>query len=382
MEKAGKYAQASGNPTFITTHNQNLALLYLDMGETGLAKELLLKILDIYDQEQDASNLHVLALQILAPLYVEEKRYTEALELYEKALEIARQGGMLHNQGSILTDMADIYESQHQYKKALDCLKEGQEIKASLVNSSVVERALARDFHFEQREEELQKQILTSKLLESKVKNRNISLLLVSCVFVLIVLVPLLRNYKKNLKYKELESKTLQNTLSRVRHRSQEEKSQLTHQYQSDLDSKNRNLAKTSLMLIQLNKTLGFLQSSVKQLDALNSYAACKPIIHEMESKLRTLHPTQLWQEFKLYFEDVHPGFFSAIGTKYPDLTNNETRICALLYLNLNAKEIAGITNRSTRTVETAIYQIRKKLGISTDTKIQAFLHQIVSPED
>ncbi len=105
MEKAGKYAQASGNPTFITTHNQNLALLYLDMGETGLAKELLLKILDIYDQEQDASNLHVLALQILAPLYVEEKRYTEALELYEKALEIARQGGMLHNQGSILTDM-------------------------------------------------------------------------------------------------------------------------------------------------------------------------------------------------------------------------------------------------------------------------------------
>ena len=88
MEKAGKYAQASGNPTFITTHNQNLALLYLDMGETGLAKELLLKILDIYDKEQDASNLHVLALQILAPLYVEEKQYTEALELYEKALEI------------------------------------------------------------------------------------------------------------------------------------------------------------------------------------------------------------------------------------------------------------------------------------------------------
>ncbi len=48
--------------------------------------------------------------------------------------------------------------------------------------------------------------------------------------------------------------------------------------------------------------------------------------------------------------------------------------------MNLNTKDIASLTNRSVRTIDTAKFHIRKKLGITKDTSLLSILLAFTNP--
>ena len=48
-----------------------------------------------------------------------------------------------------------------------------------------------------------------------------------------------------------------------------------------------------------------------------------------------------------------------------PDLTLGELRLCALIKLNMNTKDIASINNITINGVKVARYRLRKKLGLN-----------------
>lgn len=76
------------------------------------------------------------------------------------------------------------------------------------------------------------------------------------------------------------------------------------------------------------------------------------------------------WEEFDKRFEDLNHDFLQELTTNYPDLTRGEIRICTLLFLNMNTKEIAQVMNKSTRTIENYRYRIRKKMEIAQEKDI------------
>lgn len=90
---------------------------------------------------------------------------------------------------------------------------------------------------------------------------------------------------------------------------------------------------------------------------------------------------TELWEIFKINFEQVHSGFFSRLYGRYPDLTPIEARMCAYLALNLSSKEIAGLTNRSLRSVESVRYRLNKKIDIPKDMTLVTYLRQFTASE-
>ena len=55
---------------------------------------------------------------------------------------------------------------------------------------------------------------------------------------------------------------------------------------------------------------------------------------------------------------------------KYPSLTVNELRICSYLLLNISSKEIAELTKRSIRSIESTRLHIRKKMKLSHDENL------------
>ncbi len=55
----------------------------------------------------------------------------------------------------------------------------------------------------------------------------------------------------------------------------------------------------------------------------------------------------------------------SLLLKKYPNLTLNELRICSYLILNISSKEIAELTKRSIRSIESTRLNIRKKMKLS-----------------
>lgn len=78
--------------------------------------------------------------------------------------------------------------------------------------------------------------------------------------------------------------------------------------------------------------------------------------------------------EFEMRFSNVYEDFYQKLKEHAPDLTPTETRICALMRLNISSKEIAMLTNRSVGTIENNRGSIRKKLNLPSDVNIQEFL--------
>ncbi|MDR1739249.1 MAG: hypothetical protein LBR45_00620, partial [Bacteroidales bacterium] len=72
----------------------------------------------------------------------------------------------------------------------------------------------------------------------------------------------------------------------------------------------------------------------------------------------------QSWLAIKPYIETLHPDFFKKLNNASSEaLSDFEIRTCLLSIFDMSSKEIAQITNRSVRTIETAVYKIRKKLS-------------------
>ena len=81
------------------------------------------------------------------------------------------------------------------------------------------------------------------------------------------------------------------------------------------------------------------------------------------------------WEEFEFRLQQIHNGFYDRLNQRFPNLTINERRICALLQLDLTSKEISDITGQTVRAVNLARIRLRKKLGIShTDKELFDFL--------
>ena len=54
----------------------------------------------------------------------------------------------------------------------------------------------------------------------------------------------------------------------------------------------------------------------------------------------------------------------------HPTLTRSELQLCCYISLGLTAKDIATLTQRSVRTIETIKYNLKKKLNVDSPTDV------------
>ena len=99
-----------------------------------------------------------------------------------------------------------------------------------------------------------------------------------------------------------------------------------------------------------------------------------KKQIRDIISQLNLLDSSNVLQDFRDSFESIHHHFYENLNEKYPNLTMKEMRLCALLRLGLSTKEIADITFKEVRSVESARNRLRKKLQIDQTEDLQKFL--------
>ena len=82
-------------------------------------------------------------------------------------------------------------------------------------------------------------------------------------------------------------------------------------------------------------------------------------------------------EDFYGQIEQVHHDFLQKLETSFPDLTDNEKRLAAMLRLSLPGKEIATLMNISPKSVEIARYRLKKKLGLSKDENLINFINNL-----
>ncbi|MCB9082067.1 MAG: hypothetical protein H6555_10190 [Lewinellaceae bacterium] len=129
-----------------------------------------------------------------------------------------------------------------------------------------------------------------------------------------------------------------------------------------ELAYRNKQLTTYTLHLIQKNESLRELQLAIYDLKRQmgeKHQVKLKRLLSLIEFSFRN---DEEWDRFKMYFEEVHTGFFEKLMRDSPDLTATELRLCALMRLNLSIQEIAHIMGISPESVKTSRFRLRKKL--------------------
>jgi DNA-binding CsgD family transcriptional regulator len=133
---------------------------------------------------------------------------------------------------------------------------------------------------------------------------------------------------------------------------------------QEKLEANQRELASTTLYMVQKNAMLAELKRQIEELNKLSPNNKHKELSGIKSVLQSNLYLDEDWNKFKLHFEQVHPHFFEELQAKYPALTKNELRLLSYFHLNLSTKEIAALLNIDPASVRTAKTRLYKKMRV------------------
>lgn len=148
-----------------------------------------------------------------------------------------------------------------------------------------------------------------------------------------------------------------------------------------EIDHKNRQLTSYSMELISVNEYHRKLEAelqSVRDVVKTGNTDEAEHGFSDIIRGLRHFSTTQVSEEFRVFFEKVHPHFVSKLSSVHPNLSSNDLRLCTYLYLNMSTKEIAALTCREVRSVESSRNRLRKKLELGAGEDITKYLKSLV----
>ena len=138
-----------------------------------------------------------------------------------------------------------------------------------------------------------------------------------------------------------------------------------------DIESKNRELAISTMSLIKKNEFLNDIKNELKDKEGVQDLKKVIKIID------KNLNNTDDWKLFEEAFNNADKDFLKLIKSLHPNLTPNDLRLCAYLRLNLTSKEIAPLLNISYRSVEVKRYRLRKKIDLPHESSLTSYILEL-----
>lgn len=133
----------------------------------------------------------------------------------------------------------------------------------------------------------------------------------------------------------------------------------LNEKLQSEIENKNRELAISTMSILNKNKFLSYLKSQLSLIPDKDKRV--KHVLSEIDDNINSEDD---WKFFEDAFNNADKDFLNRIKAKHSGLNHNDLRLCAYLRLNLTTKEIAPLLNISVKSAEMKRYRLRKKLGL------------------
>lgn len=162
--------------------------------------------------------------------------------------------------------------------------------------------------------------------------------------------------------------------LQKIRNRETRRLRTLAGELQNEVDQKNAELLTQTSFIIHKNELILRIKDIIDDFYANTKSSTLIPLYQKINALLNNnMNSEDDWKMFLIKFEEKHTGFFKKMKALYPQLTNNDLRLCACLKLNLETKEIASLMNLSVRAVENSRYRLRKKLNIQPSQNLNEF---------
>ncbi|MCW5518509.1 LuxR family transcriptional regulator [Aureitalea sp. L0-47] len=174
------------------------------------------------------------------------------------------------------------------------------------------------------------------------------------------------RRYYRKQRQRLLEEKTRELKLKELA--TQKEIIELKNQsLNSDIESRNRELAVSTMNLIKKNSILNDIKA---ELENISDPTKIRNVIKVIN---KNLNNEDDWKFFEEAFNHADKDFFKKVKELHPDLTPNDLRFCVYLRLNLSSKEISPLLNISPRSVEIKRYRLRKKIELPRNANLNDY---------
>ena len=355
-EKAYQMSLDLGNKIYTGKILVNLGNLYDEMGNRIKGREYKIKAYNIF-KEIGNPNLLFKSKRLIAVSYLDDNEFLVAKKYL---LELISDTSLvpLNEQMNLFINLTSLYKHLNNtdsalyyhevYSKLLSREEKLKNYKATqeLIINHKTEQTLKEN------------QLLTLKY-KAQQKRHYYLILLAVVLFSIIVLMVFLINQRKKLQLSRRKEMRVENDLLKEK-----------------LEFKNKELTLNTMNLIRHSE---FVNSLVPELKEMYQKATLenKKLITKVVQKINMHNKMELWDDFYSAFTEVNTSFFKNLDKLYPSLSVKERKLCALLKLEMNTKDIASITNTSTRGVETARHRLRKKLNLSTEDNLCVFLRNI-----
>ncbi len=197
------------------------------------------------------------------------------------------------------------------------------------------------------------------------------NIMIVLYIFVFMLFAIITHNIYKRY-YNKQRERLLEESKKEIELKELENEQQLMHykndKLKLDIESKNRELAISTMSLIKKNEFLNSIKNELKSTNDIHKLKSVVKIINQ------NINNTDDWKLFEEAFNNADKDFLKKVKTKHPELTSNDLRLCAYLRLNLSSKEIAPLLNISSRSVEVKRYRLRKKMSLSHKTSLTNYI--------
>lgn len=353
----------------------NIASIYLLKGEYALALSYSRNAM-IHQKKYGFQSDLMQTYNLISEIFDQIEEEDSCVVYLKKALAESQSLSNYQMESVFQKKLADIYFSKQDLNNAYKALHVSMTLRDSLYTANNYKKIndIERIYHAEKKMQE--NELLVKDIaLQKVVSNRLwiIMITLTSCLIIVIIfLVYFFKNREKQRRNKEL----LDRQQTALLEKEKELQFQKEKELNSIIDQRNRELTSYTLYRMKTNEFISDINDELKQLLLqLNPRdREHKTQIQRMQMKLQRQDSTNNWDEFRYYFELVHPSFYKDLEKSYPDLTIKEKHLCAFIRLGLSSKEIAAITFKEVRSVETARNRLRRKLGINPEEELAEFL--------
>ncbi|WP_423997629.1 triple tyrosine motif-containing protein [Maribacter sp. IgM3_T14_3] len=196
-------------------------------------------------------------------------------------------------------------------------------------------------------------------------------LAIISYIILGVLLSILIHRIYKNY-YKKQQAQLIKDNSKRLKRKKLKNQRKIVQikndQLQELIDSKNRELAISTMSIIKKNEFLNAIKDKLKSSGGIPEI---KAVIKTID---RNINNVDDWKFFENAFNNADKDFLKKVRDKHPELSANDLRLCAYLRLNLSSKEIAPLLNISVRSVEVKRYRLRKKMNLSREAGLTDYI--------
>lgn len=307
-------------------------------------------------------------------IYLQQGRTADALKMAEEELRIAKQLQLKPAIQEALIIFADIYTQKKDYAKALEYFRCQVALSDSIKGQESSMKFMRLQAIYENEKKEKELDLLKTERRLSDFRNRLIYTASGAVFIIGLLIIYIQRNRirrekliaKKNDELHQAQQSLIESELANKR--------LAEKQLQQDLEFRHKELLTYTLNLVQKNNLMENLRQGIQELLATTDKDSKIQLSKLIKVIDYSLESEKDWDEFRMYFEKVNSSFFQSLKNQFPDLSQSDLKLCALISLNLSMKEMAELMGISPESVKMARHRLRKKLNLVTEENLTEFL--------